>query len=126
MISKPYVCDFGYINRDLGYILTIEIDEPYELNSLKAIHSNDEKRNNFFLQLNCPIIRIAEEQAVKQPNQVCEFLNSIICNFEKMQWNQIDSEVIPIKKWSSYESEILAKTKYRSTYLDIIKSDFTL
>jgi hypothetical protein len=126
--SYPYSPDFIYHDSSTGLHIDIEIDEPYcfdnQKRAYKAIHDNDDKRNNFFLGKNWIVIRFAEEQIIRQPESCCRVIaetiadiynnNSILYKFERVPM------LNPIKRWTSDEALQMAAKEYRKTYINII------
>lgn len=118
-INNPYITDFAYKNSNLKLLIIIEIDEPYTLKSKKPIHNDDNIRNEFFLQINCIIIRFAEEQIVSNTSECCELILKIISIFEDLQKFEpnINHNVPLIKKWDYSSTLDLIKNHHRESYL---------
>lgn len=112
--SKPYSPDFTYINKTNNLHIDIEIDEMYDLVDKKPIHfkgGDDERRNQYFLKSNWVIIRFAEEQIQKHPEDCCkyiQFVENYICNPFK---NKIEKTTLPIIKCWTYEEAYLNALK---------------
>lgn len=106
----------------------IEIDEPYVGKDGTPIHyieSNDKTRDAYFLINSWIVIRFAEEQIVKNPDECFHFILYTLhdCIFYgKKYWQE---EIIPllpiIKRWTEAEAHAMAFRRYRNTY---IKKDF--
>ncbi|WP_129053964.1 hypothetical protein [Flavobacterium sp. YO64] len=119
-VSRPYVTDFAYIDPYINLRIDIEIDEPYDFDSKRPIHLDDQARNEFFTQNSWIVVRFAEEQAVLYPELCCQYLDGIINGF----YNNIQSlkdfrhGVPEIKKWDSNTAAILIARDHRDTYLN--------
>lgn len=116
---KPYVTDFAYIDILHHLKIAIEIDEPYVLKSKKAIHFNDQERDNFFLENNWIVLRFAEIQIVNYPNLCCELLEHLIyiLTHEYSDLNKLNSIVPKTASWTYEDSLKLIEMNYRESYL---------
>ena len=132
MISDLIEAEFGEIRRipDLTYIdeknrifIAIEIDEPYTLNlNQEFIPTHylkfDYNRNNLFISFGWIIIRFAEEQIAKNPNECIKYISSFI-NKETIIFPNL------INIWTQEESLKMIKERYRNKYLPFeFKDDF--
>lgn len=114
--GNAFVPDFSYIDRSIGLCIDIEIDEPYTSESKLPIHYNgsDDYRNKYFQAKGWFVIRFAEIQIVKQPEQCCEYINAVIENI--ISGGEFNSFVNPYKCWSLTESFQMASADFRNSY----------
>jgi hypothetical protein len=128
----PYSPDFAYIDRDSGLHIDIEIDEPYAHNSRRPTHYlgmwKDENRNEFFISRGWIIIRFAEEQVARYPDECCKFIAQIIYEVTGDS-SFIDrtspfGDLPPIQQWNEEEAQSMQSIDYRSTYNSVCESDF--
>ncbi len=125
--SDPYQPDIIYFDKEKNFAIDIEIDEPYELRSLKPIHfvsnndvQRDSKRDRFFLDCNWIIIKFSEEQVVKQTSYCVEYIEKIINGvFVFNNFNHINIDFFrPQRRWTQEEAILMAQNGYRNTYLN--------
>lgn len=125
--------DYGYYYPDIaiiaeGLFIDIEIDEPYSdedglpihyvENSSGILFSVDERRNSFMLNEGWEVIRFAEEQIVRHPQDCIEFIGSVISTL------LTDNGSMPsnlrfryqVNKWTKAKAEYFALEKYRDSY----------
>jgi len=118
-----YKPDFIIEVKELNLFIDIEIDEPYVGSNGSPIHfkkSNDNLRNNFFIDNKWIVIRFAEIQVVKYPTECCLLINTLIKCLK--EGNVIDNEkiksIVPnVQGWDKAESNKLAFNRFRNTYL---------
>jgi hypothetical protein len=121
---RTYLPDYVYFDPD-GLIIDIEIDEPYVGHNGEPIHYEgiDVYRDNFFIENNWIVIRFAEEQIIKQPEECCFFIaqaiNEITNNDEHIKLFIKQNIPTPIRQWSKEEAHKLAFNRYRNKYLNI-------
>jgi hypothetical protein len=117
--NNPYQPDFLLICNKSGFHLSIEIDEPYSVENGKPIHherTNDEKRDDFFEQINWGIVRFSEKQIIENPDECCNLIKNIInCVYTKN--HILTHTIIPDRKWNYEEALIMSNTNYRNSYL---------
>ncbi len=113
--GNAFVPDAAYINRSTGLCIDIEIDEPYSLPEGKPIHyiGIDDYRNNYFAQKGWFVVRFAEEQIAKYPNECIRFIKAFIDN---LIVGKIPTFDYPISRWTMAESYEMANKGYRSSY----------
>lgn len=113
--GNAYVPDAAYIDPKTGLCIDIEIDEPYSLPGKKPIHyiGVDDYRNNYFSQKGWFVIRFAEEQVAKYPNECITFLKEFIDNLTKGIQPIFKHTV---KRWSLAEAYAMANSEYRLSY----------
>jgi very-short-patch-repair endonuclease len=121
----PYQPDYVFFYPEKNLFIDIEIDEPYAYHSKKAIHIDDNKRNNYFLQKGWSIIRFAEVQITKYPELCCKIISEHIKNLSGENiwvegFHELDNLRI-IKAWDLIEANKMASSSYRQTYLKFLK-----
>lgn len=119
----PYSPDICYIYK--GIYIDVEVDEPYYFKNAQYYPSHgydqwkDSKRNSFFTDRGWIVIRFAEEQVVKHPDQCVKE----ICNLVKDFTN--DSiphslknvgELRAIPRWTTEEAWTMIDNSYRDFY----------
>lgn len=119
---RPYKPDFVFRIAETIYI-DIEIDEPYMLHNCEPIHyvGSDVVRDGFFIENQWIVIRFAEEQIVKEPENCCYFIAEKIFEFiendsfiKNMSTFQNPK---PIKRWTEDEARVMAINRFRTSYL---------
>lgn len=122
--SKSYLPDFIYFDREINLVIDIEIDEPYIASSKIPIHhkeSNDFIRDDFFLNKTWTVIRFAEEQIVKHPDECCQLIEKVIASIINIEdigckyHSDLNIDIVPL--WTFEESNKLAKRNFREGYL---------
>lgn len=121
----PYQPDYVFFYPEKNLFIDIEIDESYAYHSKKAIHIDDNKRNNYFLQKGWSIIRFAEVQITKYPELCCKIISEHIKNLSGENiwvegFHELDNLRI-IKAWDLIEANKMASNSYRQTYLKFLK-----
>lgn len=119
-----YYPDIVVIAR--GLFIDIEIDEPYTDDDGKPIHyldtSSDEwesvdmRRNRFMSKEGWEIIRFAEEQVVKYPQECVAFINNVIDALVKSGSQPKLVFPYPVDEWTKSEAEHYALVRYRDSY----------
>ncbi|MEL6439166.1 MAG: hypothetical protein AAFQ80_07950 [Cyanobacteria bacterium J06621_8] len=126
-----YTADFTLINDDLKLGVNLEIDEPYTLKDRTPIHLFEDRkyafRDNFFLSLGFIVIRFAEYQIVKYPDNCCLYIVKILNQFldpnyeipipSTAQIFSITNCQWQVKSWNRRESEVSAMNNVRELYL---------
>jgi hypothetical protein len=122
--SKPYKPDFILKYQPFNLYIDIEIDEPYNGTNGDPIHfigDSDSKRDDFFNQMKWIVIRFAEYQVVKYPDQCCILIKEIISNLISVlnlfEINNYLTKIETINKCTKEESYRLAYKGYRNSYL---------
>ena len=117
-----YKPDIAILWKSKGIAIDVEIDEPYDIKSRKPIHcADDEKdyiRNAYFLENGWFVIRIAEEQVIKNVDDVCGYVFSVISVFAKDKRFARDCSINPVKRWSKEEAQKMAEDGFREKYLE--------
>ena len=123
----PYMPDFVYYDERTNLIIDIEVDEPYSIETGKAIHYFDKKRHVdyerdiFFMSHNWIVIRFAEEQVVNNRMGCCKFIAAVISLYgdDKKYLDALKSidDVQRLNYWSMYKAEIMKEEKHRENYL---------
>lgn len=120
MFSLPngnaFVPDAAYVDPLSGLCIDIEIDEPYSLPDGEPIHyvgSLDEYRNSFFSGKGWFVIRFAEEQVAKYPEECIQYIVGFISQLS-LGTRPMFSH--PIKRWTKSEALLLVSNDYRQTY----------
>ena len=128
----PYSPDFAYIALDSGLRIDIEIDEPYAFKSRKPTHYQgmwkDNDRNDAFLSRGWIVIRFAEEQVARYPDECCKLIAKIIYEWANdrtvIERTERVGELHPIQHWSQEEAEEMARNDDRSRYSSACEYDF--
>lgn len=116
----PYSPDICYIQD--GLFFDIEIDEPYTRNrdgQYITCHTDDIRRNRFFINKNWVVIRFSEKQ-------VCCYANNCTKEIAKVVY-KLTNIPIPVslksikdlpedKKWSTQEALEMINKRYRDSY----------
>jgi len=117
--GSAYYPDYVYKIEDLGVYIDIEIDEQYDLETKKPIHyigGDDDKRNDFFLGKNWFIVRFAEQQIKKYPEECCDFIEYIVRSIRNPQYiSEFKFKMPRIKRWTYEESFLDADSNKRDT-----------
>lgn len=78
----PYRIDIAFIDQSLHLYIDIEIDEPYNDETGEPVYEDvlnyENKRHQLFLDKGWLVIRFAEEQVVKQPENCCKVIANVI------------------------------------------------
>lgn len=118
-----YKPDIAILWKSKGLAIDIEIDEPYDIKSREPIHCiDDEKdyiRNAYFLENGWYIIRIAEEQVIKNVDGIYGYVSNIVSAFTKDKRFARDCGIDPIMRWSKEDSQKMAADGYREKYLEL-------
>lgn len=114
--QNPFVPDFVYIGDNNMYI-DIEIDEPYISNVGTPIHyiDSDNNRDSYFLENNWIVIRFAEEQIVKYPNECCKYIYEYT-GYVMRERDTPPTGVPSVNRWSDQQAIDMANKNYRNTY----------
>jgi very-short-patch-repair endonuclease len=115
-----YFPDFIYYDDIRHIYICIEIDEPYDLQSGKPIHCLDDdiERNDFFVDNLWSVIRFAEYQIVKEPENCIHIIEQVIQCLEFGMTSYINN-LIEVKRWNEEEARELEANNYREKYLNI-------
>ena len=110
-----------------GLYIDVEIDEPYVEDDGKPIHymeniagemtSVDCSRNLYFQKEGWEIIRFAEEQVVKYPQESIRYLHQVIqALLNNKSKNDMPVFPYPVEKWTEGKAVNYALNKYRDIY----------
>ena len=118
-----YKPDIAILWKSKGIAIDVEIDEPYDIKSRRPIHGlDDEKdyiRNAYFLENGWFVIRIAEEQVIKNVDGIYGYVSKIISVFAKDERFTRDCSIDPVMRWSKEEAKKMAVDGYREKYLEL-------
>jgi very-short-patch-repair endonuclease len=107
--EKVFIPDFCLLNEKL----VIEIDEPYALinGELKPIHyiGCDDARDEALIESGWKIVRFAEEQIAKYPNNCCDYIVSVL--------SQQPLNIEKVACWTCSDAENMIKNNFRNDYL---------
>lgn len=117
--------DFVVHDKNIGYNLVIEIDEPYDLQYGYPIHCSetDNERDNYFLQQNWLVLRFAEIQWVQQPEYCCDyiakFINEATLGLSELTVSGAFRNINHVKCWNKDEALEMEAAGTREAYLPI-------
>jgi hypothetical protein len=116
--SPDAILRFGEIN------IVVEIDEPYVGSTRRPTHcinSYDVDRNKVFSEHGWMVVRFAEEQIVKQPDECIFFLVDLVSTIDPSLWFTPTSMSWPslVPQWTMAQAEKMAEEGYREKYLGI-------
>ena len=113
--QRAFVPDAAYVNRSTGLCIDIEIDEPYSLPDKKPIHyiGSDEYRNSFFSENGWFVIRFAEEQVAKYPEDCVKYVNDFISGIAV---GKMPIFTNCVERWSFSDAYGMSETNYRESY----------
>lgn len=126
----PYSADFC-LQLSCGLSFDLEIDEPYVGDTGKPHHciddDKDKIRDRFFAAGNWITIRFSEKQVVTQPDECCYLIAMLIAALtgDSTIKNQFKPSItLPMRdrRWAEFESQEMAKNKYRDSYLPKFKA----
>lgn len=117
--SNNYIPDITLICSETNICIDIEIDEPYSFKTRQPTHytdSEDEKRNQFFLDINWIVVRFSEMQVVLQTDECINTIKSVQHSL-KNGLDHFSTELHPQNRWSYEQSVLWERDKYREYYL---------
>ncbi len=119
-----YKPDIAIVWKAKGVCIDVEIDEPYDILSRKPIHYTDEDcsdylRNAYFLENGWYVIRIAEEQVIKNLEDVYNYISHIVYLTSQDERFKANMDVAPVKRWNRSEAMKLAELNFREDYLGL-------
>ena len=123
--TYSYVPDIALYWAEFNLCIDIEIDEPYDIISRKPLHyqgSSDYLRNLYFVRQGWVVIRISEEQIVRNINFCVKYIAAVIydiINDQRLKEFVEDFVVEQQPRWTYDEALELAKSNYREEYLNI-------
>lgn len=112
------------ININNCYFIDVEIDEPYDYKTKKEIHyvgSNDNTRNQFFVENNWFVMRFTEYQIVNELSYCLSIVENMIDFIKTGNTNHL-SKIEDIKSkisqsaWTKEEARVMAIENYRDNY----------
>ncbi len=132
--------DLLLIDHNSSIVIDIEIDEPYSIKDGTPIHyvctnededgyaytAKEEYRNRYLAGKGIIVVRFAEEQVVKYPNECLYLLSQIVVkainyngktpiDFNDCLTNWV--EEMNVCRWTENEAIVMAENKHRKTYL---------
>jgi hypothetical protein len=116
---RIYAPDIVYYDYSIGILIDIEIDEPYLGSDGTPIHyiGSDDKRNEFFRRNGWIVIRFAEEQIVKHPENCYAFIRDLIEKIETAKMDLDYNLIKPVPHWSKEMAHKMAFARIRHKYL---------
>ncbi|QHT66720.1 hypothetical protein GXP67_08635 [Rhodocytophaga rosea] len=125
--KEPYQPDYIFIDTNTNLHIDIEIDEPYVSHNKQPIHYwsgeyyVDKDRNSYFIKHNWIVIRFAEEQIVKYPDECCKYIakivSELISNNQFLQKMNAVSYLLEVNHWTYEEAKEMAINNYRDKYI---------
>lgn len=82
-----YSADIGYVDKEKGVLLDIEIDENHHFTNFQQWKRDRQHRNNYFAEHGWTVVRFAEQEILKNPESCVSNIISIISEIE----NDFDS-----------------------------------
>ena len=118
-----YKPDIAVLWKSKGIAIDVEIDEPYDIKSREPIHCTDDEkdyiRNAYFLENGWFVIRIAEEQVIKNVDGIYGYVSKIFSVFAKDERFTRDYSIDSVMRWTKEEAQKMAADGYREKYLDL-------
>lgn len=126
-----YYPDFIAVVDSHEFYIDIEIDEPYDSANKKPIHfkliddygdemSKDLNRNEYFISSGWFVLRFAEEQIVRAPDECLEFIRKFVKKIKSFSLKEPKME-FEVDKWTEAEAEAFALEDFRLDYLTGIR-----
>ncbi|MEZ4887837.1 MAG: bifunctional DNA primase/polymerase [Chitinophagales bacterium] len=117
-IEDFYMPDIVYYDKKNELLIDIEIDEPYLTSDGSPIHciGSDDSRNDFFINHSWIVIRFAEEQVVKYPNQSYRFIKKVIKKVKEVDFSETEFRY-RVDMWTKNEAYKMAYNRFRQSYL---------
>jgi len=130
MGTTPYEPDLAIIDlaSDINIFIDIEIDEPYDGISRNPTHyrtqkgTSDDNRNKGFTDRGWMVIRFAEEQIVKYPNECARFIGEVVKSVNPSFTStclNFSTRLKSISMWTDAEARAFAVAEKREKYLGI-------
>lgn len=134
--NYAFTADFILINDHFKLGIDLEIDEPYTLKDGLPIHLVEDSkyifRDKFFLGLGYIVVRFAEYQIAKYPDNCCLHIVKVLNQFLEPELNisipstakilSLSSQDWRVKAWNQQESKTMASDKIRELYLQPVRS----
>jgi len=76
-----YSADIGYVDREKGILLDIEIDEKHHFTNFKQ-WKRDKHRNNYFVERGWTVVRFTEHEIIRNPEHCVNDIVNIISEIE--------------------------------------------
>lgn len=118
-----YKPDIAILWKSKGIAIDVEIDEPYDIKNREPIHCKDDEkdyiRNAYFLENGWFVIRIAEEQVIKNVDGIYGYVSKIISTLTKDERFANDCSIDSVMRWTKEEAQKMAADGYREKYLDL-------
>lgn len=121
----PYEPDFVLFSEsdNKNIFINIEIDEPYDGLQRAPIHciGENDLRDDFFTKRGWIVIRFAEIQIHREPQNCCAFIAKVIHSIDSTFNSDLLHEINPneIIQWDDLQAKKWALEKYREKYLGI-------
>ena len=117
-----YKPDIAIIWKEKDIYLDIEVDEPYDIISRKPIHyinCSDKLRNAYLINNGWFVFRFAEEQIVKDLENVCHIIYKYISFITRDKRFIASCDDSVIDRWTYEKAMTMASENYRENYLGI-------
>jgi hypothetical protein len=119
--GTPYIPDFIIHIEELNLYFDIEIDEPYSVENtpIHFVNGSDMFRNTFFNNNRWIVIRFAEIQIIRQPEQCCELVQNVISfifDDSQTKLDNIKSLIKNIPRWTESDAQWYAEKHLRNLY----------
>ncbi|MDJ0593591.1 MAG: hypothetical protein QNJ72_27005 [Pleurocapsa sp. MO_226.B13] len=128
--------DFILIHDDLKLAVDLEIDEPYSFKKLEPIHHVEDSwyilRDRIFIDLGYIVIRFAEYQVAKYPDQCCLHIARVLNQFlsstikislpDSTKITPLESSAWKVKAWTAKEAQVMANNQTREQYLEAVQA----
>lgn len=119
-LQNNYLPDITFWEPVDNFILAIEIDEPYSLETGVPTHciGSDDVRDNYFLSNGWCILRFSEYQVIKYPEECFRYITSVYYNIcENLTYKIGYKELRYYPCWTVKEAYSMAYHRLRSIYL---------
>lgn len=77
-----YSADIGYVDKEKGVLLDIEIDENHHFTNFQQWKRDRQHRNNYFTEHGWTVVRFTEQEILKNPESCVINIISIISEIE--------------------------------------------
>jgi len=126
--DKYYYPDFVLKEKKTGLLIDLEIDEPYVEETGAPIHyleherylpsfTIDKDRNDYFIDNQWIVIRLAEQQVFQHPNLCIKLIEDTIRAIKSLDLQEIHvSKEFEVKKWSKEEIKFVYRILYKTDY----------
>lgn len=114
-----YFPDFTFICNKTNLHIDIEIDEPYSFSDKKPIHhteTNDNARNNYFLEQNWCVIRFSEKQILQETHECVSLIEEVVQCIHNKSLEFPKNTVSIDKRWTYEEALVMSYNNTRNQY----------